>query len=92
MSRFDLFFLVFDERDDRRDFEIATHIVQMHRANVQAIRSEFSTEQMQTYIKFARSIKPTFTRESAALLKSEYKRLRKLDAGSQKNSYKVTVR
>lgn len=92
MSRFDLFFLVFDERDDRRDFEIASHIVQMHRANVQAIRSEFSTEQMQTYIKFARSIKPTFTRESAALLKNEYKRLRKLDAGSQKNSYKVTVR
>jgi len=46
MSRFDLFFLVFDEREDRKDFEIANHIVQMHRANVSAIKSEFSTEDM----------------------------------------------
>jgi len=47
---------------------------------------------MQTYIKFARSIKPAFTKESAEILKAEYKRLRKIDAGSQKSSYKITVR
>lgn len=54
----------------------------MHRQNVKAITSEFSTEDMQTYIKFARTIKPIFTKESAEILKSEYKRLRKLDAGT----------
>jgi len=82
MSRFDLFFLVFDEREAKRDYDIATHIVEMHRQNIKAIKSEFSTEDMQTYIKFARTIKPVFTRESAEILKSEYKRLRKLDAGT----------
>lgn len=46
MSRFDLFFLVFDERRDDHDFAIANHIVQMHRQNVQAIDQEFSTEEM----------------------------------------------
>jgi len=47
---------------------------------------------MQTYIRFARTIKPTFCKKSAEILKHEYKRLRKMDVGSTKNSYKVTVR
>ena len=64
----------------------------MHRANVEAIHSEFSMEDMQTYIKYARAVKPTFTRESAEILKKEYKRLRKLDTGASRQSYKVTVR
>jgi len=31
MSRFDLFFVIFDEKNDEKDAQIAKHIVGMHR-------------------------------------------------------------
>jgi len=31
MSRFDLFFVIFDEKDEKKDDDIAKHIVSMHR-------------------------------------------------------------
>ena len=31
MSRFDIFFLIFDEKNDDEDYQIAKHIVNMHR-------------------------------------------------------------
>jgi DNA replication licensing factor MCM6 len=44
MSRFDLFFVIFDEKRDDEDFQIANHIVNMHRMLEDALRPEFSTE------------------------------------------------
>ncbi len=76
MSRFDLFFVIFDEKRDDEDYQIATHIVSMHRLKEEALQPDFSTEQLQTYIKFARTIKPRFTQESAHMLKEEFKRMR----------------
>lgn len=76
MSRFDLFFVIFDEKNDEEDYNIATHLVNMHRLKERSINPEFSTEELQTYIKFCRAIKPRFTKESAQMLKEEYKRLR----------------
>mmetsp|Transcript_7289 Transcript_7289/g.5567 ORF Transcript_7289/g.5567 Transcript_7289/m.5567 type:complete len:179 (-) Transcript_7289:123-659(-) len=65
----------------------------MHRLKENAMHPDFSTEELQTYIKMARSLKPRFTAESAQVLKEEYKRLRQNEKNSQKNSaYKVTVR
>lgn len=61
MSRFDLFFVIFDEKRDDEDFQIAEHIVKMHRLRDDSVRPPFSTEQLQTYIKFGRSIKPRFS-------------------------------
>lgn len=49
-------------------------------------------EEVQTYIKFCRTINPTFTRESAEILKNEYKEIRKREKSDQKHAYKVTVR
>lgn len=92
MSRFDLFFVIFDEKRDEEDFHIAQHIVNMHRLKEDSLHPEFSTEEMQTYIKFGRTIKPKFTHESAAMLKEEYKRLRQSEKNMQKSSYKITVR
>ena len=92
MSRFDLFFVIFDEKRDEEDFHIAQHIVNMHRLKEDSLHPEFSTEEMQTYIKFGRTIKPKFTNESAAMLKEEYKRLRQSEKNMQKSSYKITVR
>jgi DNA replication licensing factor MCM6 len=93
MSRFDLFFVIFDEKRDDEDFEIARHIVEMHRLREDSLRPDFATEALQTYIKFGRSIKPRFTQESALMLKEEFKRMRQNEKNGQKGSaYKITVR
>ena len=93
MSRFDIFFVIFDEKNDENDFHIAQHIVNMHRLKDDAINPDFRMEQIQTYIKFCRTINPQFTQESALILKEEYKSIRQREkADNQKHSYKVTVR
>lgn len=93
MSRFDLFFVIFDEKRDDEDYHIAQHIVNMHRLKEDSLKPDFSTEQLQTYIKFGRSIKPQFTQESAFMLKEEFKRMRQNEKNGQKGSaYKITVR
>lgn len=58
MSRFDLFFVVLDECNKETDERIAEHIVNVHRLQDAAIDPEFSTEQLQRYIRFARTFHP----------------------------------
>lgn len=47
---------------------------------------------MQRYIRFARTIKPEFSREAAIELREAYKKLRLNDVTSQKSAYRITVR
>ena len=61
MSRFDIFFVIFDDKNDENDFQIAQHIVNMHRLTDDAVDPDFKMEELQTYIKFARTINPQFT-------------------------------
>ena len=49
-------------------------------------------EEVQTYIKFCRTITPKFTKESAEMLKNEYKQIRQREKLDQKHAYNVTVR
>lgn len=58
MSRFDLFFVILDDCDENSDYNIARHILSIHRLKDEALNPEFSAEQIQTYIKYARTIKP----------------------------------
>ena len=58
MSRFDLFFVVLDECDEKSDLNIAKHIVNVHRFQDDAIHPEFSTEALQRYIRYARTFNP----------------------------------
>lgn len=54
---------------------------------------DFTMEQMQTYIKFCRTMFPQFTQESAAILRDEYKSIRQREKSqNEKTAYKVTVR
>ncbi|PSR93780.1 hypothetical protein PHLCEN_2v4675 [Hermanssonia centrifuga] len=73
MSRFDLFFVVLDECDEKSDLNIAKHIVNVHRFQDDAIHPEFSTEALQRYIRYARTfnpkITPAFVREAYSLLR-----------------------
>jgi DNA replication licensing factor MCM6 len=94
MSRFDLFFIILDECNESVDRHLATHIVNIHRLRDDAVQPEFTTEQLQRYIRFARTFKPEFTPEAKALLVEKYKELRADDAqgGIGRNSYRITVR
>ncbi|KAG4305475.1 hypothetical protein PORY_001031 [Pneumocystis oryctolagi] len=78
---------------DDVDTNLARHIVETHRLRDNAIKSEFSTEQLQRYIRYARTFKPKLTPEAQAELIKRYKELRVDDAqGMGKNSYRITVR
>jgi len=94
MSRFDLFFVVLDECNEQVDQHLARHIVGLHQLKDDAIEPEFSTEQLQRYIRFARLFQPVFTDEAKLRLVETYKELRMDDAqgGIGRNSYRITVR
>ncbi|KAH0840264.1 MCM2/3/5 family-domain-containing protein [Lanmaoa asiatica] len=93
MSRFDMFFVVLDECDERTDLNIAKHIVNVHRFQDEAINPEFSTEALQRYIRYARTFSPKLTPEAADILVERYRILRQDDAtGVGRNSYRITVR
>jgi DNA replication licensing factor MCM6 len=94
MSRFDLFFVVLDECDESVDRHLAEHIVGIHALRDEAVTPEFSTEQLQRYIRFARTFRPEFTEEAKETLVEKYKELRADDAqgGIGRNSYRITVR
>ena len=93
MSRFDLFFVILDECNETIDRHLATHIVNLHAFKDASITPEFSTEQLQRYIRFARTFKPIFTPSAKALLVEKYKELRANDSGGVgRNSYRITVR
>ena len=67
MSRFDLFFIIVDESNPDLDEAIARHIVGVHQRGGKR-RAEaavhFSTEQLQRYVRFARTLNPQFSAES----------------------------
>jgi len=44
MSRFDLFFVIFDEKNDVEDLKIAKHIINMHRMKDDRTNSKFTKE------------------------------------------------
>ncbi|OBZ86512.1 DNA replication licensing factor mcm6 [Choanephora cucurbitarum] len=93
MSRFDLFFVVLDECNDITDYNIGRHIVNTHRLRDDFMQPEFSTEQIQNYIRYARTFKPQMTPEAAEKLANCYKELRQGDSqGIGRNSYRITVR
>lgn len=93
MSRFDLFFVILDECNESVDRKLARHIVETHRLRDNAIKPEFSIEQLQRYIRYARTFMPKLTPEAQEELIKRYKELRIDDAqGMGKNSYRITVR
>jgi DNA replication licensing factor MCM6 len=96
MSRFDLFFIIVDECNEYTDFNIAQHIINLHRSsenNSDLLPTlGFTQEQFLLYLRFARNLKPKLTKEAAERLRDEYKLLRNNDVGIQKSAYRITVR
>lgn len=93
MSRFDLFFVVLDECNENIDRHLANHIVNLHMLKDDFVQPQYSTEQLQRYIRFARTFKPTFLPAAKVLLVEKYKELRANDSGGiGRSSYRITVR
>ncbi|GMG20951.1 unnamed protein product [Ambrosiozyma monospora] len=93
MSRFDLFFVVLDECNERIDTQLADHIVNLHMLRDDAIDPPYTKEQLLRYIRYARTFKPKMTKEGRDFLIDKYKELRSDDAqGLGRSSYRITVR
>jgi len=94
LSRFDLFFVVLDECNPVADRRVAEHILKVHRCmEDQAAPVPFTKEQMQRYIRFARTIHPQLSTESQQVLVDCYRKLRQGDSlGSTRTAYRITVR
>ncbi|CAK9436464.1 uncharacterized protein LODBEIA_P10220 [Lodderomyces beijingensis] len=93
MSRFDLFFVILDDCNERVDAQLASHIVDLHMLRDNAINPPYSAEQLARYIKYAKTFKPKMTKEARDFLVTRYKELREDDAqGLGKSSYRITVR
>lgn len=107
MSRFDLFFVVLDEVDEVNDRAIADHILQVHQrrtrggedddnddGNARGNRVFFSSEQLQRYVKYARTIDPICSAAVQPKLVECYVKLRLGDAGvgANRQAYRITVR
>lgn len=89
MSRFDLFFVILDDPGaagpdgipGSADYALARHILAMHQMREQSVVAvPFSQEQLQKYIRYARTIRPRMTREAAQVLVERYRALRQADA------------
>ncbi|EGW34420.1 uncharacterized protein SPAPADRAFT_59852 [Spathaspora passalidarum NRRL Y-27907] len=93
MSRFDLFFVILDDCNERIDTQLASHIVDLHMLRDEAIDPPYSAEQLSRYIKYAKTFKPKMTKEARDFLVTRYKELREDDAqGLGRSSYRITVR
>ncbi|AET37466.1 MCM DNA helicase complex subunit MCM6 Ecym_1219 [Eremothecium cymbalariae DBVPG len=93
MSRFDLFFVILDDCNEKIDTELASHIVDLHMKRDDAIDPPFTVDQLRRYIKYARTFKPVLTKEARHFMVNKYKELRKNDIqGYSKSSYRITVR
>ena len=96
MSRFDLFFVIVDEKDEYNDYEIASYIINLQKShnepNGNHNPSTYSQDEVARYIKYARNFNPKFSKEAALTVREEYKKLRESDISFQKTSYRITVR
>jgi DNA replication licensing factor MCM6 len=93
LSRFDLFFVVLDDCNETADRLVAEHILKVHRCEEQAVLTPFTKEQMQRYIRFARTLNPKLTEESRQVLVDCYRKLRQGDTlGRSRTAYRITVR
>lgn len=101
MSRFDLFFVLIDECDERVDRLLARRLVDMHARSTRAgaetqpqqQRGEpISAGKLRRYLRFAKRLRPEISREAATELRAAYVRMRVEEMGVQKSSYRITVR
>jgi len=64
MSRFDLFFILLDERNINIDEQISRHIIDNHMGMHNNDNNEEFEEELKLWLYFAKAIKPTFSQDA----------------------------
>ena len=79
LSRFDLIFAIFDEPEEKRDMEMALHILNVRRGKKEVISSKIPHELLKKYIAYARkNIHPVLSEEAMKELANYYVKMRKM--------------
>lgn len=91
LSRFDLIFVLRDQRNEERDRLIAEHVVRLHSTAESAETTGAAPSDLKRYIAYARrTCKPLITDAAMKLLQNEYVRMRSQIDNS--DSIPITVR
>ena len=91
MSRFDLFFVVCDESNQKADMNLSEFIINIHRFKQPATPPKYHMKDLKEYLSVCRKIKPQLSIDSAELLRKFYIEIRGRDKNSS-NNYRITVR
>lgn len=89
LSRFDIFFIIQDTPDPKRDAELATRILESHRAGEligsgadteleeRELQPAISRELLRLYVGYARKLRPVMTSQTQQKLKDHYTSMRR---------------
>jgi DNA replication licensing factor MCM6 len=93
LSRFDIVHVILDEPNEIVDLRLAEHIMRIHRYQEDALKVPYTKEEMQAYIKLARTYKPILGGEARDLIVYSYRRMRTDEmAIGKKASIRITIR
>lgn len=93
MSRFDLFFVILDDCNEKIDTQLSSFIIDLHKGGDSFIDSPYDATQVKRYIKYAKTFKPKMNKKARDLLVEYYKELRSNDSqGFGRSSFRITVR
>ena len=94
LSRFDLVYILLDKNTEIEDLEISRHIAKLHRKETAKIevKDGLSTEFLQSYILYARSIRPRLPEEVHQHIINRYVEMRRLNKDKGKFGQYVTPR
>jgi DNA replication licensing factor MCM6 len=93
ISRFDLVHIITDEPDESNDLALAEHIVKIHRYQKDALQVPYTKEELQAYVKFARTYKPHLSVEARKVMVYAYRRVRSDETSiGSRGSARITVR
>ena len=96
MSRFDLFFVIYDQSNDYTDQQLCDFILKMHRngtkEQMNEIKQKYDYKTLNNYFSFAKKLHPQLTIEAAEELRESYRQLRSDTNSVDRASYRPTVR
>jgi replicative DNA helicase Mcm len=88
LSRFDLIFVLRDEPDKEADSKMSEHILEIHRKGLSPVEPPIPLELLRKYISYAKSIKPTLTKNAIQRLRDFYMSMR---SASEKEGSPVAI-
>jgi len=91
INRFDLIFPLIDTPDEKRDKEIADHILQSHQ-NIKLAKPPISTELLQKFISYARqNISPQLSHATAIQIRDYYVKMRNQGKSTGKGRRPIAI-